>query len=424
MATEKLHPDILIIGAGAAGLMAMKELVQAGYSVCLLEAAATAGGRIATLAQQGFDGPVETGAEFIHGDLPLTIELLKQAAIFYQPLEGKQVLVQNGVWFGGEEWGGSHFDILTEKLNQLKKDCTILQFLDEHFPLQEYEELRKSVQQFSEGFELADISKASVFALRKEWADIEDNQYRIPGGYSQLIDYLFENCNKYGSAIHFSSPVYKIEHSEGHVIAYTTDNKQYEASKIIITVSAGVLQSGDISFVPALTHHASAIQQLGFGSVIKVLFQFKEPFWLKNQDDIGFLLTDEAIPTWWTQLPRDTSLLTGWLGGARAAKAAELFGNELYELSLSSLSNIFKLDISILRNQLNHHRIICWDTNPYVKGGYSYTTLHSENAIKIVEEPLYNTLYFAGEAIYTGESQGTVEAALASGKQVADRIRQ
>jgi len=69
--------DIIIIGAGAAGLMAMKNL---------LEASAIAGGRIATIEETGFDQPVEEGAEFIHGELPLTMALINEARISYVPV--------------------------------------------------------------------------------------------------------------------------------------------------------------------------------------------------------------------------------------------------------------------------------------------------------------------------------------------------
>ncbi len=89
---------------------------------------------------------------------------------------------------------------------------------------------------------------------------------------------------------------------------------------MIITVSLGVLQSGSIQFKPALTDHAIAIQGIGFGTVIKFLLEFKTSFWKEFDDDIGFLLTDEEIPTWWTQLPGESNLLTGWLGGPKAAE--------------------------------------------------------------------------------------------------------
>ena len=85
--------DTLIIGAGAAGLMAMKDLVEAGYQVCMLEASAIAGGRIATVQEDGFAEPVETGPEFIHGNLELTLQLLKEAKLTIEPVEGHMITV-------------------------------------------------------------------------------------------------------------------------------------------------------------------------------------------------------------------------------------------------------------------------------------------------------------------------------------------
>ncbi|MDQ2752949.1 MAG: FAD-dependent oxidoreductase, partial [Bacteroidota bacterium] len=83
--------DILIIGAGAAGLMAAKELSQKGKGVTVLEAKPQAGGRISTLHNNGFLQPVEAGAEFIHGNLPVTLQLLKEAGIKYAKTKGEML---------------------------------------------------------------------------------------------------------------------------------------------------------------------------------------------------------------------------------------------------------------------------------------------------------------------------------------------
>src|SRR5215510_803753 len=100
--------DVIIIGAGAAGLMAMKEVVEAGYHVCMLEALSIAGGRIATIREEGFEVPVETGAEFIHGEAPLTFKLLKKAGISTEEVKGEMIGVQNGEWQKEEHDG--HWD--------------------------------------------------------------------------------------------------------------------------------------------------------------------------------------------------------------------------------------------------------------------------------------------------------------------------
>ena len=412
--------DVIIIGAGAAGLMAMQELVATGHKVCLLEASDSLGGRINTIGREGFDNEVETGAEFIHGNATVTMDLLKQANISYTPVSGDMIPIEKGVWFDEPENDRS-MELLNEKISLLKDDCTIRHFLDIFFAEEEYEEVRTFIQLLAEGYCLADIDTASIFSFQKDISHFEETDYRITGGYQSLINYLFETCED-KATVHFSSEVYNIVYRENDVMVNTKDGKSYQATKLIITVSAGVLKAADISFNPQLDEHETAITQLGFGSVVKFLLQFSEPFWEKKSKNLTFALSDETIPTWWTQLPQRTCLLTGWLGGPAAREASRLSGDELYELALKSLSNIFSMDISQLRSLLTHHKIVCWDNNSYVKGGYSFNTLSSESAKEILRKPVMNTIFFAGEAIYSGEFQGTVEAALVSGRDVARQI--
>ena len=411
--------DILIIGAGAAGLMAMNELVQSGYSVCLLEATDRPGGRIATQIN-AWGESIETGAEFIHGKTSVTSELLKRASIPYVSAKGKMISVRNSVWLG-EEINEIDFKVFSDRLSSLGKDCTIAAFLEDFLPEKEHDEVRIAVRQFAEGFSLADINRASVFAFRKEWTHQQDDQYRIPGGYDQLVQYLLTVGLNINAAIHYGTPVEKIYHSEAGVTVQAHD-RQFTAKKLIVTVSAGVLQSGTIKFIPELYEYDACFKALGFGSVVKIMFRFKSAFWHHEDDEIGFLLSDEAVPTWWTQSPSAIPLLTGWLGGPNAFAFSQLDQASQMDRALSSLASILHLDVSFLQQQLLDSKIICWDNNPYTRGGYSYLALDSERAKQVIAQPVNNSIYFAGEAIYEGELQGTVEAALVSGQLVAERI--
>jgi len=411
--------DVIIIGAGAAGLSAMRELAETGYHVCLLEAAGIAGGRITTI-KEGFKNSVETGAEFIHGKLPFTFKLLKEAGLSYEAVEGKMIGVQNGSRQSEEH--DEHWDELMRKLRKLKTDITVLQFLNDNFSNPDYVHLRQAVQRFSEGFDLADISKASMLSMKDEWKNIDKKQFRIKGGYIQLIDHLLACCNKLNTEIHFNTCVNKIEYKNEKVTVHTTDDKKFQANKLMITVSAGVLQSGSIQFKPELTDHAVAIQGLGFGGVIKFLLEFKTCFWKDLDEQTGFLLTDEEIPTWWTQLPAESNLLTGWLGGPNATNKIFESDASLLQTALLSLSLIFHIPSETLKEELVNFKIINWLNQPYIKGGYSYKTLHSEQAIKILSLPVDNMIYFAGEAISKSESQGTVESALQSGYDTAKML--
>ena len=409
--------DVIIIGAGAAGLSAMKYLAEAGYKVCVLEAAESIGGRIATINEKGFSHPVETGAEFIHGKLPLTFELLKKAGISCEAVEGDMIGVQNGEW--QKEEHDDNWNKFMHELNTLKTDVTILEFLDTHFHDPQYSQLRQAVQRFAEGFDLADISKASILPIKSEWKNIDKKQYRVKGGYIQLLNHLLKCSLQKDAVIYFNACVNKIEYESRDVVVTTTDTKKFEANKLIITVSLGVLQSGSIQFKPALTGHAVAIQGIGFGTVIKFLLEFKTGFWKEFDDEIGFLLTDEEIPTWWTQLPGESNLLTGWLGGPKATEKIFKSEEELLQTALHSLSSIFRMPPSMLREELVHHKIICWQNHHFVKGGYSYSTLASEQARKILSTPVNDMIFFAGEAITESDSTGTVESALQSGKDTA-----
>ncbi len=90
--------DILIIGAGAAGLMAAYTLSNAGKKVAILEARNRAGGRIHTLENASFFKHAELGAEFVHGNLPITLRLLKKAGIRYYPAWGEMWHYSNGAF--------------------------------------------------------------------------------------------------------------------------------------------------------------------------------------------------------------------------------------------------------------------------------------------------------------------------------------
>ena len=411
--------DIIIIGAGAAGLTAMRDLAEAGYHVCILEAAGIAGGRIATI-KEGFQNFVESGAEFIHGKLPHTFQLLKEAGLSFEVVEGKMIGVRNGEWQTDEH--EEHWGEFMKQLDKLKTDITILQFLEENFSKPEYIHLRQAVQRFSEGFDLADISKASMLSIKDEWKNMEKKQYRIKGGYSQLIDHLVNSCRQLNTEFFFDTCVNRIEYENGNVTIHTTDNKKFQARRAIITVSAGILQSGTIQFKPELTEHAVAIQGLGFGTVVKFLLEFKTCFWKEFDDETGFLLTDEEIPTWWTQLPSESNLLTGWLGGPNATKKVFETDTTLLHTALLSLSSIFRIPPAMLKEELTNYKIINWLNQPFIKGGYSYNTLHSEKAINVLSLPVDNTIYFAGEAISKSESLGTVESALQSGRDTASML--
>jgi monoamine oxidase len=440
---------VIIIGAGATGLLAARQLSEAGLAVTLLEAAAQPGGRMHTLEGKDFTGPIEAGAEFIHGNLEWSLRLAKEAGIPLHPVRGQMVRVRKGNW-GGDPMATEGWEELMQKMAALQEDQPLSTFLTTEFPGERYAGLRDSVRGFAEGYDLADMNRASTKALYKEWAhEGDEEEYRLEGGYRRLTDFLIAQCRANGCAIHLSSPVSFIRWQTDSVEVTTTAGQVFSGNRILITVPLSVLQADPASpstpasaspspspdlpsglqppalqFLPPIPGHVAAARQLGFGSVIKILLEFKTPFWNKKKKSghTLFLISDESIPTWWTQPEDASTLLTGWLTGDNMRAFQKRSASGRLDACLSAIASIFALDPDFLRQELTASRILDWSTAPYIAGGYSFEAVNGVEARALLSEPVGQTLYFAGEALYEGEAPATVEAAFSSGHRIAQKI--
>ena len=428
--------NVLIIGAGAAGLMAAHTLSKAGVKVTVLEARNRTGGRIHTLNNEFFFKNTELGAEFIHGDLPVTLNLLKEAGISYRSADAEMWRYENGRFEENsmviDEW-----DLLLEKLDQLQKDVPVWDFIEKEFPGDKYANLRSGVWSFVSGYDTADPHDVSAFALRNEWKNEDQgSQHRIKGGYCAVVNYLANACKSAGGEIFLNAVVKDVNWQKGEVEVTTDDGTTYKADRLLIAAALGVLKAkngeiGAINITPGIPEYKKAIMQMGFGAVIKLLFEFNTAFWLDDQTvamagkdihKMGYLFSDEEIPTWWTQVPDKSTVLTGWIGGPAAADKLHTPDNQLMEQGLQSLANIFSVDYELLKNKLIAYRIMNWTADPFTRGSYAYDTVDAPEARKLLNTPVEDTIFFAGEYLYEGTAMGTVEAALSSGLEVAERI--
>src|SRR5262249_30197331 len=152
----------VIVGAGAAGLTAARELARSGKKVTVLEARDRCGGRIYPLSAQEFGYPAEGGAEFVHGAAPVTRALLREARLSLSPIKGTRWSARSGA-FSPNESPPPHAARFHQALMELEIDLPIAEFLV-HFADRQYSELRRAIQRMVEGYDAADPDRASTFA--------------------------------------------------------------------------------------------------------------------------------------------------------------------------------------------------------------------------------------------------------------------
>jgi len=282
--------------------------------------------------------------------------------------------------------------------------------------------LRKSISEIAQEYDAADPDKTSTFELRDGWLSAGFKQARISEGYGALVEFLAKECRRNKVQIHLGKEVEHIDMSDKKAVVRCTDAELFEADKVIVTVPISLL--GQITFRPRMPRVEEAVSKIEFGDAIKVLLRFESRWWVDaTGEDLSdfFLLLGGDPFTYWSQYPHDYPVLTGWIAGPRARKFAHASEEEIVDLMISSLAEIFSLKVEKLREMLVLSKVFNWMADPYSRGAYSYSTVDTEVAVKVLSKSINGTLYFSGEALAAWE-RASVEAALESGADTARTI--
>jgi len=301
------------------------------------------------------------------------------------------------------------------------------EFLEKYFPGDNFYELKKSAIRFAEGFDLADTGKASTKALIAEWEHEESGQYRIPSGYGTLVKSVENEFTNLGGKIFLNHKIEKVNWDSDALNLYIRDQNKMIPDKLIISLPLSLLdqnkpQPESIVFLPSIDEKQKAFSQIGFGTVIKIVMIWNSPFWKQIAPDAQFIISDNFIPTWWTQFPQGVPVLTGWMGGPRAKQLSDKPDSFFLEKAFETLSSLFSVSIEKIKQELRDVRIFNWMNNPWSCGAYSYSLVGSGAAKAICRKSIQNRIYFTGEAYYDGPFPGTVEAAVVSGLETARQL--
>ena len=417
--------DVLLIGAGMAGLAAANSLASSGLRVLLLEAQHHIGGRV--LTRRIGDQVIELGAEFVHGRPPELWSLIEEAGLAVREREGTRLSFHDGALHTDGEIDDT-FEPLADLKNFDGPDLSFAEYLNRK-PLPP--EQRGALIGYIEGFNAADhrqISTASL-AVQQQAEDAVDGDrlYHVVGGYDQLAHYLAGRITARRGSIRLGERAREIRWRSGRVTVLT-GNDSFTAPQAVIAVPLGVLQSERILISPRPDAALAAAADLRMGSVCRFTLLFRKRFWagLAPQPDLNelsFLFSyDQMPPVWWTPHPEPGNAITGWIGGPRSIALATLEPRALGRLACATLARIFHIDVHEVQQQLLGCYTHNWQNDPNILGAYSYVAAGGMDASRRMTEPLADTLYFAGEHTDVTGHWGTVHAAIRSGLRAARQI--
>lgn len=436
--------EVIVIGAGIAGLAAATRLAESGLFATILEARNRCGGRIFT-TRDSHGLPIELGAEFIHGRPPEILTLLSSAGIDFEEVEGD-------AWCAnGRLQTCDFFSKVRDLLGRMSDqgpDESFLEFLEKVSlpgPPGVAAEVKQRSVNFVSGFNAADPARVGVHWLVKTMRADEsiegERAFRPKGGYAELLSILLARLKACDVSVRTGTVVTKVRWQRGNANVLFQNSEgggELSAPRVLITLPLGVMKAklgshGHVEFDPQLPEaKLRAVERMEMGEVGRVVFRFRHRFWesivskeqpAKSLGNMSFLFSkDECFPTWWTTMPRESPVITGW---APPQSARRLSGREqsfLANCGVEALGRALGVGHEQLKAELEAVHWHDWLGDPFSRGAYSYGAVGADGAPEELAQPESDTLFFAGEATDVSGHTGTVHGAIASGYRAAGQI--
>lgn len=437
-----MDADVIVIGAGAAGLAAARSLAATALRVIVLEARERVGGRAWSLPLGRHSVPAELGAEFIHGPAPQTMALLRETGAAAIDTGGETWVYGDPGTLerdDGDEGFGAVAAIF-EGARRLPEDESVETFLRRFAGDAAMRETADTARLFVEGFDAADTRIASAYSIADEWRSGVDSLTARPlGGYRPIFEFLHDACTAAGVAIRLSSIVRRVSWARAGVTVdvqrASGESSSLRARAAIVTLPVGVLRhSGDgtaVAFEPDLpANKYAALRTIEMGHVVKVVLAFRSAFWERLEEgryrDAGYFRTrGRPFNVYWTRYPVRGELVSAWAGGPKAIALDGATPAELIESAVTGFGELFG-EPELVRRELAEAVVHDWTHDQFSRGAYSYVALGgvagSGGARIALGTPVDDTLFFAGEATSSDNQGGTVNGALESGERAAREV--
>lgn len=417
-----MEHDVIIIGAGAAGLCAADALLGGGYQPLIIEASDRVGGRVRSLDTLA-DVPIELGAEEVHGPDNAVAKLAGEMGIELVHhitlddmlrLDGELVTLDQAQLDPDVKRA---FDLIDSLGGYRSENWSAEEYLIRtHFPRRAWHYLSSRLG-VEHGTTLDRLAMRGFATYQKGWESRETN-YTLVGRYGDLFTPMIGRLNDH---IRLNSPVSAIEWSADPRIRLQ-NGEELTARAVIVTVPLPILTERLIHFSPQLpAEKIAAADSIGMDTGMKIILKFKHRFW---EEQTYFIHTDGFLPQFWAPCKGrsdNAHVLTAFVGGARA-EALDNMSVDPVRFALEELDELFGARIA--SRSFERGLIADWGADPWVRGLYSYPTVHTTEASRdALARPLANRIFFAGEATNTYGASGTVHGAMETGWRAANEVR-
>jgi monoamine oxidase len=436
--------NVIVIGAGAAGLYAADILRVKGIKVTILEASSQPGGRIRSLRNQTdvqyqsfnnasqADFPIELGGEVVYGsnsswgkiisDLGLPVIELDPAATHYV-LDNQSKKATD--WTNDSDWNA--VQNFVTGLPDYTGGNTVQAAAGVSVRAQAL--LNSQVGNFygsasdrlgasglAESLKLSKRDAKQLLMRANPWQDI------IISRFSEMIPGIVLN-----------TVVKRIDWGSSLITVTDASGKQYTATKVIVTVPLSILKNGEVTFTPSLgATKTSAFTKFKMDAAMRILLDFKSNFWGL---DTSYVWGGAVAPQYFNSGIGRSKLFRAMALTIYGQKAEQLSALSDYNKVLTVLAELDALydgqATRFIRRDLNNPNdstnllflVKDWGKDEFIKGGVSYPLVGATNADrKDLAAPLADKLYFAGEATDVEGDAGSVSGALNSAVRVVEEI--
>jgi monoamine oxidase len=404
--------DVIIIGAGAAGIAAARRLAATNLRVILLEAATRIGGRCVT--DTGIFGvPFDRGAHWIHmPDINPIMKVASKAAVeIYPAPPGLKLRIgkRNARDSELEEYLGvlvRSNRAIADAAAHGKSDINCADALP-----RDLRDWRPTVEfvlgPYGCGKDLRDIS-ARDFAKSAE----RDIDAFCRQGYGALLARLAA-----GVPVRLSTPVSRIDWKDR--LEVETEKGRLSARAVIVTASTSALLADSIKFAPELPkRHLDALNALKLGSYDHVALELPgNPLGL-DRDELVFEKAEGPRTAALLANISGSSLATVDIGGRFGRDLSGQGEQAMTAFAIEWLTGLYGTDV---KKSIKRTHATRWNDEPYVRGAFSAASPAGQGARKLLMDPLRDRIWFAGEAIHE-TLWGTVGGAWESGTRAAEAV--